>query len=50
MFGGFEPPQLSEEQLRMAEEEATFAVKHFVAASVILYFSPFAIDVVSKLF
>lgn len=50
MFGGYEPPQLSEEQILMAEEEATFAIKSFLATGVILYLSPFAIDAISRLF
>ncbi|SPO00232.1 uncharacterized protein DNG_03079 [Cephalotrichum gorgonifer] len=50
MFGGFAPPQISEEEMRLAEAEAGFTVQSSVVAAVILYLSPFAIDAVKGLF
>ncbi|EJT71000.1 hypothetical protein GGTG_12021 [Gaeumannomyces tritici R3-111a-1] len=52
MFGGpgFAPPQFSEEEMRQLEDEATFTVQRFIATSVFLYFSPFAIDAISRIF
>ncbi|KAK0392885.1 hypothetical protein NLU13_2379 [Sarocladium strictum] len=50
MFGGFAPPQQSKEEIRAMEAEATFTVQQVAAAAVMLYLSPFAIDMVSKIF
>lgn len=50
MFGGFAPPQLSDEEIRAAEAEATFTVQRALAAAVALYLSPFAVDAVWKIF
>ncbi|OIW31317.1 hypothetical protein CONLIGDRAFT_680028 [Coniochaeta ligniaria NRRL 30616] len=50
MFGGFAPPQLSEEEIRQAEAEANFTIQQAVATAVALYLSPFVIDAVSKMF
>ncbi|KAL8386917.1 hypothetical protein RB595_010296 [Gaeumannomyces hyphopodioides] len=44
------PPQFSEEEMRQLEDEATFTVQRFIATSVFLYFSPFAIDAISRIF
>ncbi|KAI1747249.1 hypothetical protein F4782DRAFT_446669 [Xylaria castorea] len=37
MFGGFAPPQLSEQEMRQLEGEANWTVKQFLAAAVVLY-------------
>ncbi|KAI0458174.1 hypothetical protein F5B21DRAFT_500818 [Xylaria acuta] len=37
MFGGFAPPQLSEEEIRQLEGEANWTVKQFLATAVVLY-------------
>ncbi|TPX11078.1 uncharacterized protein E0L32_007939 [Thyridium curvatum] len=50
MFGGFAPPQASEEEIRQQEQEATFTIQRFLATSVLLYLSPFVIDAASKVF
>ncbi|KAK0634063.1 mitochondrial outer membrane translocase complex, subunit Tom5 [Immersiella caudata] len=50
MFGGFQPPQLSQEELRAAEAEASFTIQAAVAGAVSLYFSPFLIDAFFKIF
>ncbi|KAL2106548.1 hypothetical protein VUR80DRAFT_6570 [Thermomyces stellatus] len=50
MFGGFAPPQISEEEMKQHEAEAGFTIQRSLAAAVILYFSPFAIDAVSSMF
>ncbi|KAI8966470.1 mitochondrial outer membrane translocase complex, subunit Tom5 [Daldinia sp. FL1419] len=50
MFGGFAPPQFSKEELEHHEAEATSTVKLFFSAAVVLYFSPFAVDLVSSVF
>ncbi|KAH7316660.1 mitochondrial outer membrane translocase complex, subunit Tom5 [Stachybotrys elegans] len=49
MFRGFEPPQQSREMIRAMEAEATFTVQQVVATAFMLYLSPFAIDMVSKI-
>ncbi|KAM0426200.1 hypothetical protein ACHAPT_008550 [Fusarium lateritium] len=50
MFGGFAPPQQSQEEIRALEAEATFTVQQAVATAVLLYLSPFAIDLCGKIF
>ncbi|KAK3372153.1 mitochondrial outer membrane translocase complex, subunit Tom5 [Podospora didyma] len=50
MFGGFQPPQASAEELRAAEAEANTTIQRFIAASAALYISPFLIDAVWKMF
>ncbi|KAI1104522.1 mitochondrial outer membrane translocase complex, subunit Tom5 [Jackrogersella minutella] len=50
MFGGFAPPQFTKEELEQHEAEATFTVQSFLAAAVMLYFAPFAVDAVSSVF
>ncbi|KAK4117416.1 hypothetical protein N656DRAFT_841089 [Canariomyces notabilis] len=50
MFGGFQPPQPSPEELRAAEAEATFTVQRAIATAAALYLSPFVIDAVWKIF
>ncbi|KAG5915733.1 hypothetical protein E4U42_007923 [Claviceps africana] len=52
MFGGFAPPQQSQEEIRAMEAEATFTVQQVVAAAFMLYLyvtAPFAIDMVSRI-
>jgi hypothetical protein len=49
MFG-FAPPQLSEEEIRAAEAEASFTIQQALATAVALYLSPFLIDTVSGFF
>ncbi|KAF6811449.1 hypothetical protein CMUS01_06761 [Colletotrichum musicola] len=49
MFGGFAPPQLTEEEIKQMEAEASFTVQQVLVSSVLLYLSPFAIDAVSKM-
>ncbi|KAL0937247.1 uncharacterized protein CTRU02_206978 [Colletotrichum truncatum] len=48
MFGGFAPPQLSEEEIKQMESEASFSVQQVLVSAVLLYFSPFAVDAVSN--
>ncbi|KAK0612554.1 mitochondrial outer membrane translocase complex, subunit Tom5 [Bombardia bombarda] len=50
MFGGFQAPQPSAEDIRAAEDQATYAVQSAVGMAVALYFSPFLIDAVYNLF
>ncbi|KAI1457306.1 mitochondrial outer membrane translocase complex, subunit Tom5 [Annulohypoxylon moriforme] len=50
MFGGFAPPQYTQEEIEQQEAEATGTVQSFLAAAVVLYFAPFAIDAVSSVF
>ncbi|KAG5998851.1 hypothetical protein E4U52_003637 [Claviceps spartinae] len=50
MFGGFAPPQQSPEEIRTMEAEAVFTVQQVVAAAFMLYLSPFAIDMASRVF
>ncbi|QUC18015.1 uncharacterized protein UV8b_02256 [Ustilaginoidea virens] len=50
MFGGFAPPQQSREEIRAMEAEATFTVQQVVATAFMLYLSPFAIDMASRIF
>ncbi|KAI1421764.1 mitochondrial outer membrane translocase complex, subunit Tom5 [Xylaria sp. FL1777] len=50
MFGGFAPPQLSEEEVRQLEGEANWTIKQFLTTAVVLYLSPFVIDAVSGVF
>ncbi|KAG6260821.1 hypothetical protein E4U49_004473 [Claviceps purpurea] len=50
MFGGFAPPQQSPEEIRAMEAEAVFTVQQVVAAAFMLYLSPFAIDMASRVF
>ncbi|GAW26043.1 hypothetical protein SAMD00023353_2000040 [Rosellinia necatrix] len=50
MFGGFAPPQLSEEEIQLLEEESTWTVKQFLTTAVVLYFSPFVVEAVSSIF
>ncbi|GJN69341.1 hypothetical protein JDV02_000455 [Purpureocillium takamizusanense] len=49
MFGGFAPPQQSPEEIRAMEAEATFTVQQVVATAFMLYLSPFAIDMASRI-
>ncbi|CAI0655353.1 unnamed protein product [Colletotrichum noveboracense] len=48
MFGGFAPPQLSEEEIKQMEAEASFTVQQVLVSAVLLYLSPFAVDLASK--
>ncbi|KAI1273736.1 mitochondrial outer membrane translocase complex, subunit Tom5 [Xylaria sp. FL0933] len=50
MFGGFAPPQLSEEEIRQLEAEANWTVKSFITTAVVLYLSPFVVEAVSGVF
>ncbi|ROV96644.1 hypothetical protein VSDG_05635 [Cytospora chrysosperma] len=50
MFGGMGMPQLSPEELRAAEAEATYTVHQVLATAVALYLSPFAVDTIWKMF
>ncbi|KAI0897288.1 mitochondrial outer membrane translocase complex, subunit Tom5 [Annulohypoxylon nitens] len=50
MFGGFAPPQFTQEEIEAREAEATGTVQSFLAAAVVLYFAPFAVDAVSSIF
>ncbi|KAI0120680.1 mitochondrial outer membrane translocase complex, subunit Tom5 [Xylariales sp. AK1849] len=49
MFG-FQPPQLTDEEIRELEVQAAFTVQTFAGISVALYFSPFVIDALSNIF
>jgi hypothetical protein len=44
------PPQQSDEEIRAMEAEATFTVQQVAATAFFLYMSPFAIDLVKKIF
>ncbi|KAJ3473342.1 hypothetical protein NLG97_g10360 [Lecanicillium saksenae] len=44
------PPQQSAEEIRALEAEATFTVQQVAATAFMLYLSPFAIDMVSRIF
>ncbi|KIN08089.1 hypothetical protein OIDMADRAFT_174960 [Oidiodendron maius Zn] len=48
MFGG-PPPQPTAEELAAQNAEATLTVQKIIVGSILLYLSPFAIDVVRKL-
>ncbi|TVY41985.1 hypothetical protein LOCC1_G005358 [Lachnellula occidentalis] len=48
MFGG-PPPQLSAAEIRAQEDEANLTIQKVLVGAVMLYLSPFAIDVVKKL-
>ncbi|KAL2062151.1 hypothetical protein VTL71DRAFT_6417 [Oculimacula yallundae] len=48
MFGG-PPPPMSAADLKAAEEESTLTVQKVIVGAVLLYLSPFAIDLASKL-
>ncbi|KAI2639233.1 hypothetical protein GGS21DRAFT_506524 [Xylaria nigripes] len=37
MFGGFAPPQLSKEEIRILEREAGWTVKSFFVTAAVLY-------------
>ncbi|KAF4124413.1 Mitochondrial import receptor subunit or translocase [Geosmithia morbida] len=50
MFGGFAPPQQSPQEIRALEAEAAFTIQQVAATAFMLYLSPFAIDLVSKIF
>ncbi|CAN8100484.1 unnamed protein product [Discula destructiva] len=50
MFGGFQMPQISPQEMRAAEAEASYTVQQGVAAAVALYLSPFLVDAVWKIF
>ncbi|KAI0393765.1 mitochondrial outer membrane translocase complex, subunit Tom5 [Xylariaceae sp. FL0594] len=50
MFGGFQPPQLSPEEIQQLEGEASFTVKQFFATAIVLYLSPFVVEAVSNVF
>ncbi|KAG9259009.1 mitochondrial import receptor, Tom5 subunit [Emericellopsis atlantica] len=44
------PPQQSREEIQAMEAEAVFTVQQVAATAFLLYMSPFAIDMVSKIF
>lgn len=50
MFGGFAPPQQSKEEIRALEAEANFTVQGAITTAVLLYLSPFAIELAGKVF
>ncbi|KAH8662598.1 mitochondrial outer membrane translocase complex, subunit Tom5 [Xylariales sp. PMI_506] len=50
MFGNFAPPQLSDEEIKELEGQASYTVQSFAATVVILYISPFVVDAVSSFF
>ncbi|KAK4157385.1 mitochondrial outer membrane translocase complex, subunit Tom5 [Chaetomidium leptoderma] len=50
MFGGFQPPPASQEEILAAEAEATFTLQRVAAAAAALYLSPFVVDAVCKIF
>ncbi|KAK3364508.1 mitochondrial outer membrane translocase complex, subunit Tom5 [Lasiosphaeria hispida] len=50
MFGGFQPPQASPEEIKAAEAEAGFTIQRAVFSAAALYLSPFVIDAVWKMF
>ncbi|KLP02731.1 uncharacterized protein FFB20_03305 [Fusarium fujikuroi] len=50
MFGGFAPPQQSQEEIRALEADAAFTVQGAITTAVLLYLSPFAINLVGKIF
>ncbi|KAI1472428.1 mitochondrial outer membrane translocase complex, subunit Tom5 [Daldinia caldariorum] len=50
MFGGFAPPQFSKEELEHHEAEAASTVQFFFGTAILLYLSPFAVDIVSSVF
>ncbi|KAH8750167.1 mitochondrial outer membrane translocase complex, subunit Tom5 [Diaporthe sp. PMI_573] len=50
MFGGMGMPQLSAEDLRAAEAEASYTVQQVLVTAVALYLSPFAVDAIFKIF
>ncbi|KAI1818569.1 mitochondrial outer membrane translocase complex, subunit Tom5 [Poronia punctata] len=49
MFG-YQPPQLSAEEIRELEGEAAFTLKQFFATAAVLYISPFVVEAVSSVF
>ncbi|KAF9875105.1 hypothetical protein CkaCkLH20_07371 [Colletotrichum karsti] len=42
------PPQLSEEEIKQMEAEASFTIQQVAVSAVLLYLSPFVIDAASK--
>ncbi|KAK0725813.1 mitochondrial outer membrane translocase complex, subunit Tom5 [Lasiosphaeris hirsuta] len=50
MFGGFQPPPASAEDIKAAEVEAGFTIQRAVFSAAALYISPFVIDAVWKFF
>ncbi|KAI5467868.1 mitochondrial outer membrane translocase complex, subunit Tom5 [Mariannaea sp. PMI_226] len=50
MFGGFAPPQQSREEIRALEAQASFTIQGALTTAVVLYLSPFAIELAGKLF
>ncbi|KAF3768746.1 hypothetical protein M406DRAFT_320974 [Cryphonectria parasitica EP155] len=51
MFGGgFQMPQLSAEELRASEAQASYTIQQGAAAAAALYLSPFFINAVWKIF
>ncbi|KAI1171274.1 mitochondrial outer membrane translocase complex, subunit Tom5 [Nemania sp. FL0916] len=46
MFGGFAPPQFSEEEIEQFSKEASWSVKQFFVTAVVLYLSPFVTEAV----
>ncbi|KAJ4161388.1 hypothetical protein NW765_006245 [Fusarium oxysporum] len=44
------PPQQSQEEIRALEADAAFTVQGAITTAVLLYLSPFAIDLVGKIF
>jgi hypothetical protein len=49
MFSGMGAPELTPEELREREAEATFTIQRSVAAAVFLYLSPLLIDAIHKM-
>lgn len=50
MFGGFAPPQQSKEEIRALEADAHFTIQQALTTIVVLYLSPFVIDLTAKIF
>ncbi|KAK2624113.1 hypothetical protein QTJ16_006747 [Diplocarpon rosae] len=48
MFGG-PPPQLSVAELKAAESEATLTIQKVIVGAILLYLSPFAVDLATKI-
>lgn len=49
MFGGFAPPQQSDEEIRAMEAEAAFTIQQVLTTAFMLYLSPFAIDMAARI-
>ncbi|CAL3973025.1 hypothetical protein PZA11_005367 [Diplocarpon coronariae] len=48
MFGG-PPPQMSAAELKAAESEATLTIQKVIVGAILLYLSPFAVDLANKM-